>query len=206
MLPTLKAPRAGDLGLVDLLFSNLKQRPSAERLKTLRAIQLVAAAVQPLHASELFCASMTELPHHNDHGIAAARHQSTHICSPQDLNAAWRDMFKVDTAGIVDFCHKWMRAFVSSPWFLQRFQLQNSDEIFAAICIQHFGCVRDTTEAISWPGEHKCPVNGYRPCQLRHYVHTSWCKHYNRLTGASQWIDSLLHKLIIAPRLVGPVG
>jgi ankyrin repeat protein len=188
-----------DLGLVDILFSSLKQRPSAERLKTLRAIQLVAAAVQPLQASELLCASKTEIPRHSDHGIAAARHQPTQISSLQDLIAACKGMLKVDTAGTVDFCHDGMRALVSSTWFLQRFQLQNSDEIFAAICIQHLGCARDTTETISWPGEHKCPVDGYRPCQLRHYADASWREHYNRLKGASQWIDSLLHKLIIAP-------
>jgi hypothetical protein len=113
--------------------------------------------------------------------------------------AACKGLLKVDTAGILEFCHEGMRALISSPGFLRRFQLQNSDEIFAAICIRHLGCENDTADNISIPGERKCPVDGHQPCQLRNYANAFWHEHYDRLKGESQWIDSLLHKLIIAP-------
>jgi hypothetical protein len=195
----LRATAGVDFRLYGILFSLLKQRPSAERPKSLRVIQLVAAASQPLQASELLCASRTEIPCRNDHGNAVSKYQPLQTSSLQDLMAACKGLLKVDTAGTIDFCHEGMRALVSSPGFLRRFQLQNSDEIFAAICIRHLGCGDDTAANISMPGECKCPVEGHQPCQLWNYACASWHEHYDRLKGASQWIDSLLHELIIAP-------
>jgi hypothetical protein len=188
-----------DFRLYDIVFSILKQLPSAERPKTLRAIQLVAAASQPLQTSELLCASRTEIPRRDDHGNSVSKHQLIQPSSLQDLMAACKGLLKVDAAGIFDFCHEGMRALVSSPGFLRRFQLQNSDEILAAICIRHLGCGDGTADNIPLPGERKCSVDGHKPCQLWNYASACWHEHYGRLKGASQWIDSLLHKLIIAP-------
>jgi hypothetical protein len=178
----------------------LRHRSPNHITTILRTTQIIAAARRLLTLNELDVAINTRLPwlHCLRNGAKDAE-DVQEDCGDNRVNfmGLCKDLLKIDTNGVVNFCHKDMRNVISSVEFRRHFGLPQEDEILAAICIQHFGCREKASDDVESPKAFWCPVAEEQVCVLRDYAVSFWKDHYLKIRGGSQLVHSLLHESIV---------
>jgi ankyrin repeat protein len=185
----------------------LKHRSPDHIITILRTIQIIVAARRPLTLSELDVAVNTRLPslHCLPNGAKDAEDvQGDRADDKVNFMGLCKDLLKIDSNGVVNFCHKDMRNIISSVEFRRQFGLPQEDEVLAAISIQHFGCREDASDDMASTKAFWCPVVEDEACVLRDYAVSFWKEHYLKIRGGSQLVHSFLHESIVSSLAKGP--
>jgi len=180
------------------LECRLRGNNSARTAMTLKALQWIAFAFQPLSLDELFAALTTRTNTERDIQGRCTVPIEALLESRAGLEELCAGLLITRSNGLIEFCDADLKTFVLSGALstLDPCRETKVHEMMAGVCLHHLQCLQKETIFRPWLSTEQWLKREVRHCHLKGYSTSFWHEHYRIAEPCSRILPALLDQTV----------